>query len=68
MGVFWGIANISNIFGVLEIPFFFIFIFFLGGGVGDAGSEPTYEEKMRVPPPPRLSHDNRQIVQIRGRS
>ena len=41
MGVFFGVAKISNIFGVLEIPdifyflfffFFFFFFFFLGGG------------------------------------
>ena len=40
---------------MLEIP---DIIFFFGGGGGwgwvrtvDAGSEPTYGEKMRVPPP-----------------
>ena len=34
----------------------------------DAGPEPTYEEKMRVPPPLLgLSHDNHLIMQIRGR-
>ena len=36
--------------------FLFFFFFFLGGGGGgcrlDAGSEPTYEEKMKVPPTP----------------
>ena len=59
-----GGAIISNILGggVLEIPVFFVCFFFGGGGgvcTVDAGPEPTYEEKMRVPPPPLgLSHDN----------
>ena len=50
MGVFFGVAKVSNIFLLLDIP-----DFFFGGGGGrrsDAGSEPTHEEKMRVPPPP----------------
>ena len=48
-GYFWA-AKISNIFfGVLEIPDFF---FFFGGGDVDAGPEPTYEKRIRVPPPP----------------
>ena len=43
--ILW-VAKISNIFlGVLEIPDIF-------GCMVDAGPEPTYEEKMRVPPPP----------------
>ena len=36
MGVFWGVAKISNISGVLEIPVSFFcfcfFYFFFGGG------------------------------------
>ena len=49
MGVFFGVASISNVFGVLEIPDIF------WGRRVDAGPDPTYEEKMRVtPPPPRL--------------
>ena len=35
MGIFLGVAKISNIFRVLDIPdisFFFFFFFFLGGG------------------------------------
>ena len=40
---------------MLEIPDIIIFFFFFcGGGWGrtvDAGPEPTYGEKMRVPPP-----------------
>ena len=58
MGVFWGVAIISYVFFflVLEIPGVFFVVFFWGGGGGactvDAGPEPTYEEKMRVPPPP----------------
>ena len=47
MGVFFGVAKNSNIFfWVLEIPDIFL------GCTVDAGSEPTYTEKMRVPPPP----------------
>ena len=44
--------------GGLEIPVFlfcFVLFFFWGGGGGVYGrcwAEPTYEEKMRVPPPP----------------
>ena len=74
MGVFWGGCYNFNFFlfffwggGVLEIPvvvFCFVLFFFGGGCTIDAGPEPTYEEKMRVPlPPPHthtlgLSHDN----------
>ena len=32
MGVFWGVAKISNIFGFLKFLFFFFFFFFFGGG------------------------------------
>ena len=45
-GIFLGVAKISNIFGVLEIPDN------VRGRTVDAGPEPTYVEKMRVPPPP----------------
>ena len=31
---------------------FFFFFFLRGGGTVDAGPEPRYDEKMRVPPPP----------------
>ena len=35
MGIFLGVAKISNIFRVLDIPdFFFFFFFFCGGGGG----------------------------------
>ena len=35
MGVFWGVAKISNSFGGLEIPVLFLFcFFFLWGGGG----------------------------------
>ena len=44
--IFLGVAKISNIVWVLEIP-----DIFLGWRV-DAGPEPTYVEKLRVPPPP----------------
>ena len=45
MGIFCWVAKISNIFfGVLEIPDIFL------GWMVEAGSEPTYEEKIRVPP------------------
>ena len=39
MRVFLGVAKISILFGVLEIPdfFFFFFFFFLGGGGGANG-------------------------------
>ena len=54
-GYFLGLVKFQIFFGVLEIHD----IFFWGGGGGggvnstsvDAGLEPTYEEKMRVPPP-----------------
>ena len=43
MGIFLGVGKISNIFsGCLKFPIFLL----------DAGPEPTYEEKMRVPHPP----------------
>ena len=43
MGDIFGVAKISIIFGgCLKFLIFF------------AGREPTYEEKMRVPPPPGL--------------
>ena len=41
--IFW-VANVSNIFRVLEIPDI------VWGYTVDTGPEPTYEEKMRVPP------------------
>ena len=44
MGVFFGLLKIQIFFGVLEIPDIF------WGCTVDAGSEPTYTEKMRVPP------------------
>ena len=45
--------------GFLKFLGFFCFVLFWGGCTVDAGPEPTYEEKMRVPPPPLgLSHDN----------
>ena len=44
--MFW-VARISNNFlGCLK------FLIFILGRTVDAGPEPTYEEKMRVPPPP----------------
>ena len=47
MGIFWGVAKISNIFGVLIIPD----IFWEGGGVnGRCWSKPTYEEKNESTP------------------
>ena len=55
MGVFWGVAKISNIFLGASNSLFFFF----GGGGGrtvDAKPEPTYEEKIRVPPPPWDPH------------
>ena len=38
-GIFWGVAKLSNIFGVLEIPYFlylfiYLFFFFCFWGVG----------------------------------
>ena len=42
-GSFW-VGEISNVFGVLEIPDIFL------GWTVDAGPEPTDEDKMRVPP------------------
>ena len=44
MRIFFGVAKISNIFwGGLKILIF-------SGVRVDAGPEPTYEEKLRVPP------------------
>ena len=44
-GIFFWVAKISNIvWGCLK------FLIFFGGGWVDAGPEPMYEEKMRVPP------------------
>ena len=38
MGVFWGVAKISNILGgFLKFLFFFLFFFFGGGGGGGGG-------------------------------
>ena len=45
-GIFLAVAEISNIFGVLEIPDIFL------GRTMDAGPEPTYTEKNRVGLPP----------------
>ena len=42
--IFLGCQNFKYFFGVLEIPDIF------WGWTVDAGPEPTYEEKMRVPP------------------
>ena len=44
MGYFWALLKFQIFFRVLEIPDI------LGVRV-DAGPEPTYEEKLRVPPP-----------------
>ena len=46
IGIFFGLLKFQIFFGVLEIPEFF------GGWTVDAGSEPTYTEKIWVPPPP----------------
>ena len=43
--IFWGSQNYKKILGVFEIPDIL-------GLTVDAGPEPTYEEKLRVPPPP----------------
>ena len=32
MGVFWGLLKFQIFLGVLEIPVFFLFIVFFGGG------------------------------------
>ena len=51
---FFGLLKIQIFFGVLEIPDIFL------GCTVDAGLEPTYTEKMRVPPPgdlPTLVND-----------
>ena len=42
--IFWGLQNFKYFFGVFEIPDIF------WGWTVDAGSEPTYAEKIRVPP------------------
>ena len=45
IGDIFGVGKISNTcLGCLK------FLIFLGGWTVDAGPEPTYEEKMRVPP------------------
>ena len=44
--IFWGCYNFKYFFGVLEIPDIY------WGWTVDAGFEPTYAEKNRVPPPP----------------
>ena len=44
MGYFLGLVKFHIFFGVLEIPDIFF------GRTVDAGSEPTSEEKVRVPP------------------
>ena len=59
-----GCYNFKYFWGFLKFLFFCLFCFSLGGGGGgggaggggtvDAGPEPTYEEKMRVPSPPPL--------------
>ena len=51
-GYFGGLLKFQIFLGVLEIPVFFLCVFFWGGRTVDAGPEPKYEEKMRVPPPP----------------
>ena len=48
LGYFLGLLKIQIFFGVLEIPDIF------WGCTVDAGSEPSYTEKNRVPPPPPL--------------
>ena len=45
MGVFFRSLNFQIFFVVLEIPDIFL------GQTVDAEPEPTYEEKIRVPPP-----------------
>ena len=44
--IFFGLLNIKYLYGVPEILDIF------GGWMVDAGPEPTYEEKIRVSPPP----------------
>ena len=46
MGVFFRSLNFQIFFVVLEIPDIFL------GQTVDAEPEPTYEEKIRGPPPP----------------
>ena len=50
LGIFFGGGYF---FGLVKFQFLgcLKFLIFLGGTV-DAGSEPTYEEKMRIPLPP----------------
>ena len=57
-----GNAKISNIFGALEIPRVFFSFFFLL--TINAGPEPTYEEKLRVPPPPVLDLPMHRLICI----
>ena len=45
-GTFLGCKNSNIFFGCLE------FLIFFFGCMVDAGPEPTYAEKIRVPPPP----------------
>ena len=63
MGVFWGGGGCYNFkyFGGWGGFLKFLFFFFGGGGwcTVDAGPEPTYEEKMRVPSPPPTPWDCR---------
>ena len=46
--IFFGLQNLKYLFGVLQLQIPDIFFWL----TVDAGPEPTYEEKMRVPPPP----------------
>ena len=48
--IFLGLLKFQIFFGVLEIPDIFF------GWTVYAGSEPTYAEKIRVPPPPWELH------------
>ena len=65
---FWSLnVNVQNenifawqkfqiIFGVLDIPEFFL------RQTVDAGPNPTYEENVRVPPPPHTTHPGSQSM------
>ena len=44
-GIFFGLLKFQIFFGAFEIPDIL-------GRMVDAGPEPPYEEKLRVPPPP----------------
>ena len=52
MGIFLGVAKITNIFRVLDIPDIFFFFFFGGGGGEQLTLGPSLpmKKKMRVPP------------------